>query len=74
MFAREDRVRTPVSGIRQRLRIALRRLGFQGKFETAHLRRDGGRDQPCLVVVAKSGQTELPLSEFDGLRVYIQQP
>jgi hypothetical protein len=74
MFSHNDKIRVPVSGVRQRLRMALRRLGFQGKFGTVHLRRDpGGKNRPCLVVVAKSGQTELPLSEFDGLPVYILQ-
>jgi hypothetical protein len=73
MFSHNDKIRVPVSGVRQRLRMALRRLGFPGKFGTVHLRRDGGLDQPCLIVVAKSGQTELPLSEFDGLPVYILQ-
>jgi len=73
MFPREDRIRTPVSGIRQRLRIALRHLGFPGKFKTVHLRRDGGLNQSCLIVIAKSGQTELPMTEFEGMNIYLRQ-
>jgi hypothetical protein len=72
MFSHDDKIRVPVSGVRQRLRMALRRLGFQGKFGTVHLRRDpGGKDRPCLIVVAKSGQTELPLIVFDEMPVYL---
>jgi hypothetical protein len=73
MYSREDYVRTPVRGIRQRLRIALRKEGFIGKFETAHLRRDAGINKPCLIVIAKSGQTQLPLFDFEGMNVYLKQ-
>jgi hypothetical protein len=47
-------------------------MGFIGKFKTVHLRRDAGLNQPCLVVIAKSGQTNLPFTEFDGLNVYLK--
>jgi len=72
MYSREDYFRTPSRGLRQRLRIALRRMGFIGKFKTVHLRRDAGHNQPCLVVIARSGQTNLPFTEFDGLNVHLK--
>lgn len=45
---RNDRARTPTSGIRQRLRQHLRTLGIRGKFRTDEL-RDGS-----LVIIAPS--------------------
>ena len=74
MFFREEIARVPVRGIRQRLRIVLRREGFLGKFETAHLRHDRGQTGPCLVVIPKSGQTTLPVLEFEGMNVYLRPP
>lgn len=57
--SREDRVRTPVSGLRQRLRISLKMAGVTAKFRTDHL-RDG------LLVVMSDKHIELLFSSFDG--------
>jgi hypothetical protein len=54
-----------------RLRVELQRLGFQGKFE---VRRVGnGGIAPMLFVIPRSGQTELPLKEFEGMNVYLSE-
>lgn len=67
----EDRVRQPVRGLRQRLRVALRAAGFMAKFRTDHARNG------TLLVMIRAQQgpdgvlvpgpvMPLPLCEFEG--------
>lgn len=60
------KVRTPVAGLRQRLRIAIRGTGFKGKFTTTHLRNIA--DYPCgkndYLLVTIKGDT-LPKERVD---------
>ena len=58
--SREDRVRTPVKGLRQRLRVALKAAGVTQKFRTDHLRKD------VLVVMSKK-RIKLPFDVFEGM-------
>lgn len=60
--SREDRVRTPVRGLRQRLLVALRAKGVTARFRTDHLRRGG-------LVVMSSVELQLPFTTFEGLPV-----
>lgn len=60
--SREDRVRTPVSGLRQRLRVALKAAGVTAKFRTDHTRKN------VLLVMSKVAIT-LPFTAFEGYEV-----
>lgn len=63
--SREDRARTPTKGLRQRLRVELKRLGFKHKFRTDELRHTN-----TLVVMTKDKTcTSLPLKQFEGHEV-----
>lgn len=66
LFAREDRVRTPVKGLRTRLRTALRAAGYEGKFRTDHLRNG------TLVVIMKE-PVPLPFTTFDDHEVKLMR-
>lgn len=63
--SREDRVRTPVSGLRQKLRVALKSSGVTAKFRTDHTRRGE------LMVLSKKA-IKLPFDAFEGLPVRFQ--
>ena len=63
----EGRARNPTKGLRLRLRTELRRLGVTGKFRTDELR--GG----SLVVLTEGAFTLIPLTEFEGRKVRLQQ-
>ncbi len=60
--SRENRVRNPTSGIRQRLRVSLKQAGINTKFRTDHLRSG------TLVVMSRIPIT-LPFLEFEGCKV-----
>lgn len=62
--AREDRVRDPIRGLRQRLRVALRDAGVTAKFRTDHLRTGD------LIVMVRE-PFKLPFSQFEGRTVKI---
>lgn len=70
--SRERRVRTPVKGLRQRLRIALRAAGVQQKFRTDHGRsfegRFYGKAGGFLIVMSKE-YIKLPFETFDEFPV-----
>ena len=51
--------RTPTKGLRQRLRIELRRLGLKGKFRTDEA-RDGS------LIIEGHELAPLPIREFEG--------
>lgn len=57
------RARTPVDGLRQRLRIALRAAGVDGKFKT-DLLRDGS-----LIVRTPEALAAQPFDRFEDRRV-----
>lgn len=69
---REQRVRTPVKGLRQRLRVALKAAGVTQKFRTDHGRnfegRFPGKGGDFLIVLSKE-YFKLPFGTFDGLPV-----
>ena len=68
----EDRVRTPVRGLRQRLRIALRAAGFKSKFRTDHLRHSPeAHIQGDALVVMVEKYEQLPFHEFEGRLVWL---
>lgn len=71
IFSRERRVRDPVKGLRQRLRVALRQAGVVGKFRTDHLRKNRHWDAPGgeLLVITKDPSVHVPFSTFEGLPV-----
>lgn len=66
MSSQEERIRTPIRGIRQRLRLAVKASGFDGKFST-DLLRDGR-----LKIVIKSDVRPVLFNEFEGRQVVIQ--
>lgn len=68
VFPREDRMRTPLKGVRVRLRTELRKLGVKHKFRTDILRVSANRPKPVIVVMSKE-YWELPISEFEGMAV-----
>lgn len=63
---RSDRVRSPVKGLRQRLRIALKAAGVTSKFRTDHL-RDGS------LIVKSVDAIVLPFKTFEGLSVHFSK-
>lgn len=65
---RGDRVRTPVKGLRQRLRIALKSAGVTAKFRTDHLRDDS-------LIVKSTEFLGQPLASFEGHHIrYTKTP
>jgi len=67
--SREDRIRTPVKGLRQRLRVALRKAGVHGKFRTDHGRTFEGRLGQFLIVMSRDPNFKLPFHTFDDMPV-----
>ena len=63
-FPRETRARTPIRGLRTKLRIALKQSGINDKFRTDHLRNN------TLVVISKN-DIKLPFTEFEGYVVKV---
>lgn len=66
LYSVEDRVRTPVKGLRVKLRTALRAAGVVGKFRTDHLRSHG---QGETLVVLSNPMMVLPFDTFQGIKV-----
>lgn len=62
LFSREDRIRTPIKGLRAKLRIALKANGVTAKFRTDHLRNG------TLLVISKE-DIILPFDEFNGYKL-----
>ncbi|RWZ87218.1 MAG: hypothetical protein EO766_11870 [Hydrotalea sp. AMD] len=63
MFSQESLVRTPIIGLRVKLRNHLRRLNFVGKFSVVHHRTKG------LIVSYKTEQDLPDVTEFNGYPV-----
>jgi hypothetical protein len=68
--APERRIRKPVKGLRQRLRVALRASGVTAKFRTDHGRRFMGYGKDFLIVITKA-YFKLPFESFDGKPVVL---
>jgi hypothetical protein len=68
--SRESRVRTPVKGLRQRLRIALRAAGVTAKFRTDHVRRHEPHLTNGSLIVMSKEAIALPFHTFEGYTVY----
>lgn len=68
--APERRIRKPVKGLRQRLRVALRAAGVTAKFRTDHGRKFMGYGKDFLIVIAKVN-IRLPFQSFDGRPVVL---
>lgn len=65
---RSSRVRDPVKGLRQRLRIALKAAGVTAKFRTDHLRDDS-------LIVKSTEFLGQPLASFEGHHIrYMKTP
>jgi len=62
--SREDRVRTPVKGLRQRLRVAVRAAGVMEKFRTDHTRKN-------LLLIMSKEAISLPFTTFEGHEVRV---
>lgn len=68
--SREQRVRTPVKGLRQRLRVALRAAGVRGRFRTDHMRRHESHHICGSLLVLSKKHIVLPFHTFEGYLVY----
>lgn len=63
------RARTPIPGLRQRLRVALRAAGVTGKFSTDLVRNNS------LIVRREDIWNEQPIQEFEGrIVIYARVP
>jgi hypothetical protein len=60
---RQSLKRTPTKGLRQKLRIELRRLGVKGRFRTDELRNGS-------LMVEGDGLGPLPIEEFEGKSIH----
>jgi len=61
---RSDRARVPTKGLRQRLRLELKSLGYICKYRTDELRNG-------TLVVMGTNLPELPITEFDGRQIQL---
>lgn len=59
-----NKVRTPIKGKRQRLRIALKAAGVTDKYETAHM-RSRALEGDYILVMSRTIE-KLPFTEFEG--------
>lgn len=69
--SQEQRIRTPVKGLRQRLRVALRTAGVTAKFRTDHGRSFMGYGGPFLIVMTKE-YFKIPIDKFEGMPVVLR--
>ena len=65
---RENRVRTPVKGLRAKLRTALIKAGFTGKFRTDH-----HRNGTLYVICDSITNVSLPIDTFENHPVRIMR-
>lgn len=68
LFEVEDRMRTPIKGVRLRLRTEIRRLGIKDKFRTDILRPHAGDKGPILAIISKH-EFPIPITEFEGMPI-----
>jgi hypothetical protein len=67
LFSREERARTPVKGIRLRLRTAVRKLGIREKFRTDVLRGNLTSDHRLAIIT--DTKFDLPFDSFEGMKI-----